>query len=198
MISVLNYGMGNIGSIQNMLKKIGVDYQLIERPEELDPRNSIILPGVGAFDNAMRRLNELGFSTHLQELGAEGTPLLGICLGMQLLGNASEEGILDGLKLIPGKSRKFELKSPFKVPHMGWNKVSNSASGLFQKLGESRFYFVHSYHFEPEKKDYILGETNHGIKFVSSIKRGNIYGTQFHPEKSHKYGMQLLRNFCAI
>lgn len=198
MISILNYGMGNIGSIKNMLKKIGVDFQLIDKPEELDPSNSIILPGVGAFDNAMRRLNESGFSTHLQELGAEGTPLLGICLGMQLLGNASEEGNLDGLRLIPGKSRKFVSRPNSKVPHMGWNKVTNSGSGLFQELGESKFYFVHSYHFVPEKKDYILGETNHGIKFVSSINRANIYGTQFHPEKSHKYGMQLLRNFCAI
>jgi len=198
MISVLNYGMGNIGSIKNMLKKIGVDSQLVDRPEELDPKNSIILPGVGAFDNAMRRLNESGFSTHLQELTANGTPLLGICLGMQLLGNASDEGILDGLKLIPGKSRKFGLKPDCKVPHMGWNKVTNSGSGLFQELGESRFYFVHSYHFVPENEDYILGETNHGIKFVSTINRANIYGTQFHPEKSHKYGMQLLKNFCAI
>ena len=198
MISVVNYGMGNIGSIKNMLKKIGVDSQLIDKPEELDANNSIILPGVGAFDNAMRRLNELGFSSRLQELAAGGTPLLGICLGMQLLGDASEEGSLDGLKLIPGKSRKFVLEADLKIPHMGWNKVINSNSGLFQDLHESKFYFVHSYYFVPEKEDYILGETNYGIKFVSSINNSNVYGAQFHPEKSHKYGMQLLKNFCAI
>lgn len=198
MISVVNYGMGNIGSIKNMLKKIGVDSQLIEKPEELDPNNSIILPGVGAFDNAMRRLNECGFSARLQELAAGGTPLLGICLGMQLLGDASEEGSLDGLKLIPGKSRKFVLEANFKVPHMGWNKVINTNTGLFQDLKESKFYFVHSYHFVPEKEEYILGETNYGCKFVSSINNANVYGAQFHPEKSHKYGMQLLKNFCAI
>ena len=198
MISVVNYGMGNIGSIKNMLKKIGVNTQLIDKPEELDPNNSIILPGVGAFDNAMRRLNESGFSARLQELAAGGTPLLGICLGMQLLGDTSEEGSLDGLKLIPGKSRKFVLEADLKIPHMGWNKVINSNSGLFQDLKESKFYFVHSYHFVPEKEDYIRGETNYGIKFVSSINNANVYGAQFHPEKSHKYGMQLLKNFCAI
>ena len=198
MISVVDYGMGNIGSIKNMLKKIGFDSQLIDKPEELDPKNSIILPGVGAFDNAMRRLNGSGFSRRLQELAAGGTPLLGICLGMQLLGDSSEEGSLDGLKLIPGKSRKFMLEPDLKIPHMGWNKVINTNSGLFQDLEESKFYFVHSYHFVPDKRDYISGETNYGIKFVSSINNANVYGAQFHPEKSHKYGMQLLKNFCTI
>lgn len=198
MISVVDYGMGNIGSIKNMLKKIGVDSKLIDKPEQLDPSKSIILPGVGAFDNAMRRLNDLGFSARLQELAAGGTPLLGICLGMQLLGNGSEEGNLDGLKLIPGKTQKFVLEADFKIPHMGWNKVMNSNTGLFHELEDSKFYFVHSYHFVPEKEAYILGETNYGVKFVSSIKKDKVYGAQFHPEKSHKYGMQLLKNFCAI
>ncbi|MCR9155256.1 MAG: imidazole glycerol phosphate synthase subunit HisH [Bacteroidetes bacterium] len=198
MISVVDYGMGNIGSIKNMLKKIGEDSQLIDKPDNLNPSNSIILPGVGAFDNAMRRLNDSGFSEKLQELASNGTPLLGICLGMQLLGNASEEGELDGLKLIPGKTCKFMLEGDFKIPHMGWNKVINSNTGLFENLEESKFYFVHSYHFVPEKEEYILGETNYGRKFVSSINKGNVFGAQFHPEKSHKYGMQLLKNYCAI
>lgn len=198
MISVVDYGMGNIGSIKNMLKKIGEDSQLIDKPDNLNPSNSIILPGVGAFDNAMRRLNDSGFSEKLQELASNGTPLLGICLGMQLLGNESEEGELDGLKLIPGKTCKFMLEGDFKIPHMGWNKVINSNAGLFKDLEESKFYFVHSYHFVPEKEDYILGETDYGRKFVSSINKGNVFGAQFHPEKSHKYGMQLLKNYCAI
>lgn len=198
MISIVDYGMGNIGSIQNMLKKLGIASQLIDKAENLDSRNRIILPGVGSFDNAMRRLNESGFSERIQELAAGGTPLLGICLGMQLLGDASEEGSMEGLKLIPGKCRKFDLSYDLKIPHMGWNKVINSNSGLFQDLEECKFYFVHTYHFVPVKEEHVVGESNYGIRFVSSVNNANVYGAQFHPEKSHKYGMQYLANFCAI
>jgi len=198
MIQIVNYGMGNIGSIVNMLKKIGRHSRIISTPDEIDRGMKLILPGVGSFDNAMRRLNDSGFSSELQEFAAGGTPLLGICLGMQLLGNSSEEGVMDGLKLIPGYSSKFVKAQGLKIPHMGWNNVINSNSSLFQNLQENKFYFVHSYHFVPELEEHILGESIYGIKFVSSIRRENIFGAQFHPEKSHKYGMQLLRNFCDI
>lgn len=198
MIQIIDYGMGNIGSIANMLKKIGEECRLVKNPRELNEGEKIILPGVGAFDNAMRRLNEFGFSQAIVQQIHWGTPLLGICLGMQLLGTKSSEGQLPGLNLIPGNIIRFEREAGFKIPHMGWNKVHFKQSSLYEGLEGNKFYFVHSYHFVPEKEEYILGETNYGIKFVSSINNANVYGVQFHPEKSHKYGMQLLKNFCAI
>jgi glutamine amidotransferase len=198
MIQIVDYGMGNIGSIANMLKRIGEECRLVKNPRELKKGEKIILPGVGAFDNAMRRLNEFGFSQAIVQQIHWGTPLLGICLGMQLLGTKSSEGQLPGLNLIPGNIIRFEREAGFKIPHMGWNKVHFKQSSLYEGLEGNKFYFVHSYHFVPEKEEYILGETNYGIKFVSSVNNANVYGVQFHPEKSHKYGMQLLKNFCAI
>lgn len=198
MIQIVDYGMGNIGSIANMLKRIGEECRLVKNPRELNEGEKIILPGVGAFDNAMRRLNEFGFSQAIVQQIHWGTPLLGICLGMQLLGTKSSEGQLPGLNLIPGNIIRFEREAGFKIPHMGWNKVHFKQSSLYEGLEGNKFYFVHSYHFVPEKEEYILGETNYGIKFVSSVNNANVYGVQFHPEKSHKYGMQLLKNFCAI
>jgi glutamine amidotransferase len=198
MIQVVNYGMGNIGSIQNMLKKIGQECVLVDKPEDIVEGQSIILPGVGAFDNAMERLNESGFTDKLKLISEVNTPILGICLGMQLLGNGSEEGDLEGLKLIPGISRKFKLDTSLKIPHMGWNKVDASDEGLYAHLDINKFYFVHSFHFVPEEELSILGSTNYGGEFICSIKNENVLGVQFHPEKSHKYGMQLLKNFCAI
>ena len=198
MVQVINYGMGNIGSILNMLKKIGEGCILIDNPNELRDGYNTILPGVGAFDNAMHRLNESGFSNKLRIMCQANTPLLGICLGMQLLGNGSEEGSMEGLKLIPGISKRFKSSENLKIPHMGWNHVNVSDDGLYARLEENKFYFVHSFHFVPDQVSSVLGVTSYGEDFVSSIKKENVFGAQFHPEKSHKYGMKLLKNFCAI
>ena len=202
-ISIIDYGISNLGSIRNMLRKIGVGSEVISRPEEVLNARKIILPGVGAFDNGVEALNKLGLIDPIKEVAKKNIPILGICLGMQLLGNKSEEGILEGIGLIPGTSIKFnfkELDRKFRIPHMGWNYILPSKknpllTGLDQK---SRFYFVHSFHFIPNDNDHVLANTSYGFNFVSIVSKKNIYGTQFHPEKSHKYGIQLLTSFSKI
>ena len=198
MITIIDYGMGNIGSIVNMLKKLGIKSQTTNSPSELLSAEKIILPGVGAFDNAMLKLNDLGFSEVIRQKAEEGTPILGICLGMQLLGTYSEEGAIPGLNLIPAQIRKFQILGKLRVPHMGWNRVHEQDKVLYKELEENKFYFVHSYYFDADDEKDIAGTTDYGIRFTSSVRRKNVFGAQFHPEKSHKYGMQLLRNFCAI
>ena len=150
---------------------------------------------MGAFDHAMKKLNTLGFSKVLKEKADSGTPIMGICLGMQLLGTFSEEGNQQGLNLISGAVRKFPKTSGLRIPHMGWNSVKISDSKMSENLEENKFYFVHSYYFKPEQPKYVLGITKYGIEFASIINSKNIFGVQFHPEKSHKYGMELLKNF---
>lgn len=197
MITIVDYGMGNLGSITNMLSKIGVESKQISNPAELVQAESIILPGVGAFDNAMEKLNKLGFSSVIIEAANKGIPILGICLGMQLLATNSEEGKLQGLNLIPGKVLKFNVGS-LKVPHMGWNVVKPKHHKLYQNIKENRFYFVHSYFYQPENMEHAAGITDYGQQFVSSVARDNVFGAQFHPEKSHKFGMQFLTNFSSM
>lgn len=194
-VGVVDYGMGNVGSILNMLKKIGVSTIKISQVDHFIEIEKIILPGVGSFDNAMDKLNSLGFSKVIREKVSSETPILGICLGMQLLGSNSEEGDLNGLNLIPGIIRKFPQIDGLKIPHMGWNNVKIVDRKIFNGLEENKFYFVHSYYFEPDNDEHIASKTNYGFDFVSSVNKLNIYGVQFHPEKSHKYGMQLLKNF---
>jgi len=198
MIAVINYGMGNVGSILNMLKKIGVEAMLINDPAELVDVQKIILPGVGAFDNAMKRLHELGLSESIKKSAEKGIPFLGICLGMQLLGTTSEEGVTKGLNLIPGKIVRFKSNNGIKIPHMGWKEVQTNKNLLFDNLEENKFYFVHSYYFVPDETEHSIGETTYGSAFTSAVNNKNVYGVQFHPEKSHKYGMQLLRNFSKL
>jgi glutamine amidotransferase len=198
MITIIDYGMGNIGSIANMLKKLGIKSQTSSLLEELLTAEKLILPGVGAFDNAMEKLNSLGFSKVICNKAAEGTPILGICLGMQLLGTSSEEGVMPGLNLIPAKIRKFQSIDKLKVPHMGWNLVDPVDPEIYRDLEVNKFYFVHSYYFDPDVEKDISGTSNYGIRFTSSVRRGNIWGVQFHPEKSHKFGMKFLRNFNEI
>jgi glutamine amidotransferase len=195
MITIIDYGMGNIGSIVNMLKKLGIKSQATNLPMELLEAEKLILPGVGAFDNAMEKLNSLGFSDVIRKKAEDGTPILGICLGMQLLGTSSEEGIMPGLNLIPAKIRKFQSVDKLRVPHMGWNRVDPVDQEMYRDLEENKFYFVHSYYFDAEQEKDIAGTTDYGILFTSSVRRGNVFGAQFHPEKSHKFGMQFLRNF---
>ncbi len=197
-ISVVDYGMGNIGSISNMLKKIGVASTIISNPNLLNQAQKIILPGVGSFDNAMTKLNNSGFSDAIIRSANDGVPILGICLGMQLLSTNSEEGVLPGLNLVPGQTKKFQSTNNLRVPHMGWNIVNVRDKQVYDGLDENKFYFVHSYYFNPANPDHIIGMTNYGIEFCSSVRKENIFGVQFHPEKSHKFGMQFLRNFNRI
>jgi len=199
MTTIIDYGMGNLGSIQNMLKKIGHASEITADAGYIAKASKIILPGVGAFDRAMSNLKALELIEPIRKKAAEGTPLLGICLGMQLLSEGSEEGILPGLGLIPGKVVRFVVPEGYKVPHMGWNVVQyQKGCRLFEGFDafeESRFYFVHSYHFVCRDVSHIAASTVYGAAFTSSVFDKNVYGVQFHPEKSHKYGMLLLKNF---
>ena len=204
MISIINYNAGNIKSIQNMLKRIGVKSMICSSAEEIEQADKLILPGVGHYDHGMKNLHQSGLIEILNKKVLEDkTPLLGICLGAQLLGNKSEEGIEKGLGWIDMEVIKFDkkkLSSSLKIPHMSWNEIKmNKPSALLEGLNnDSRFYFVHSYHMQPSDKADILTTTNYGYNFTSAIEKNNIYGVQFHPEKSHKFGMQLLANFSKI
>jgi glutamine amidotransferase len=204
-IGVLNFGIGNVTSIQNMLKKVGFESDLISSPNEVSDFDKVILPGVGSFDYAMNTLN---LNSWLDELNKfvliDEKPILGICLGMQLMCKSSEEGKLPGLSWIDANLKKFSTSTNFqlKVPHMGWNNVNVKAgnSDLFIELEKNnRFYFVHSYYVEVKNKSYESSITNYnGIDFVSSFQNKNIFGVQFHPEKSHKFGLKLLENFTKL
>jgi len=203
MISIIDYGLGNLGSIKNMFKWIGVESEIISSQSEIEHANKILLPGVGAFDKAMSNISEMGIKEVLDKKALEDKiPILGICLGMQLLTEKSEEGKLGGFGWISGEAVKFKFEdNKFKVPHMGWNVVNiASHQELVRNLGEEpRFYFVHSYYVQVKNEENKLLETNYGgITFDSAIHKENIYGAQFHPEKSHNFGMQLLKNFAEI
>lgn len=202
MILVIDYGMGNVGSIMNMLKKIGAKSAITTNPDELYTAEKIILPGVGSFDKGMQYLEQKGFHEAILKNVVElKKPLLGICLGMQMLGRKSEEGVRPGLGLIPFDTVRFRFdqKTSLKVPHMGWNyvNINNHNSQLVNNICEKqRFYFVHTYHALCDNKEDILMESHYGYVFTAAVQHLNIYGTQFHPEKSHRYGMQLLSNFA--
>ena len=199
MITIIDYGMGNLGSIRNIIKKIGHQSEITADKAVINKADKLILPGVGHFDKAMSNLQELGMIELLREKAAAGTPFLGICLGMQLLSNGSEEGVLPGLGIIPGQVKKFDIAPGLKVPHMGWNLVDYKKDNLlysgFDVFEETRFYFVHSYHFVCDHEENISGTTIYDKPFTSSVQKGNVQGAQFHPEKSHKYGLLLLKNF---
>lgn len=203
MITIIDYGMGNLGSIINMFKRINVASKITSDIDEIYKSEKILLPGVGAFDAAMKRINEAGFKEVLNEKALkEKIPVLGICLGMQLLTRSSEEGQLEGLAWIPADTLKFRFDQSLnlKIPHMGWNLVhAKKASRLTENFyGETKFYFVHSYYVKADNIDDVLTTTHYGIDFHSIIQHENIYGAQFHPEKSHKFGMRLLENFARI
>lgn len=203
MIHVVDYGTGNVGSVLNMIRKVGGEARASADAGELSRATKLLLPGVGSFDNAVQRLGKLGLPDLLRDKAREGVPLLGICLGMQLLSDGSEEGVLPGLGLIPGRVRRFSFGQEWpdlKIPHMGWNSIRRrKAHPLLDGLDEkSRFYFVHSYHYQCQDEADILLETTYGYDFTSGVQRENVMGVQFHPEKSHRYGMQLMKNFVGI
>ena len=201
MIGIIDYKMGNIGSIQNMLKRISVKSVISSTIEILNNCDKLILPGVGSFDQGMKNLKNHNFIRFLNDyVIKDKKPILGICLGMQLFADNSEEGDLSGLGWIKGNVKKFNLrKDSLKVPHMGWNNIECKNSKLFLNLpNEKRFYFVHSFFFECKNKENIISTTDYGINFASSINKQNIWGTQFHPEKSHICGMNLLKNYAKL
>ena len=201
MIGIIDYKMGNIGSIQNMLKRISVKSVISSKIELLNNCVKLILPGVGSFDQGMKNLKNHNFIRFLNDyVIKDKKPILGICLGMQLFADKSEEGDLSGLGWIKGNVKKFNLrKDGLKVPHMGWNNIECKNSKLFLNLpNEKRFYFVHSFFFECKNKENIISTTDYGINFASSINKQNIWGTQFHPEKSHICGMNLLKNYAKL
>lgn len=202
-IAVVDYGHGNFGSILNMLKKLGSRGVLVSDPKYLEHAEKIILPGIGAFDSGMQAIDERGLREVLiRKVTAEKTPLLGICLGMQMLGINSEEGVINGLGLISGRCRRFPQSADMrlKVPHMGWTDVVPSANALLFKGIDMppRFYFVHSYYFECDNQSEVAATATYGVNYAAAVQRGNVLGVQFHPEKSHRFGMHLLRNFVGF
>lgn len=202
MITIVDYGMGNLGSVFNMFKKIGVASKITSDLEEIKTATKLLLPGVGSFDKAMQRINTSKIKEVLDyKVLTEQTPILGICLGMQLLTNSSEEGIEKGLGYINASAKKFSFEdNKMKIPHMGWNLVHKSTKSKLTDgfIQESRFYFVHSYYVEVENQENSILKTSYGLEFDSAIQHENVYGAQFHPEKSHKFGMKLLENFSKI
>lgn len=202
MIVVVDYGVGNLGSIINMLKKVGVKAVVSSEPDMLQQAEKLILPGIGAFDVGMNKLNERGLVPLLNYLALEKkVPFLGLCLGLQLMTKKSEEGLAQGLGWFDAETVRFRFgaeQTHLKVPHMGWNMIDVCRPHPFFTDLEalSRFYFVHSYHVQSHDPEAVLAETDYGFRFHSILGKGNLLGAQFHPEKSHKYGMRLLKNFA--
>jgi glutamine amidotransferase len=199
-IVIIDYKMGNIGSIANMIKRIGYQCEITSDTSIIQAAEKIILPGVGHFDKAMQNIASLGLKEIIiNKALIDKTPMLGICLGMQIMGNQSEEGVEKGLGIIDADFKKFSFLPDLKlkIPHMGWNTIeTKKESSLFKNMPvASRFYFVHSFHAVCNNESDILTTTHYGYNFTSSFAKGNINGVQFHPEKSHKFGMQLLKNF---
>ncbi|WP_118974022.1 imidazole glycerol phosphate synthase subunit HisH [Taibaiella koreensis] len=203
MIAIIDYGVGNIGSVINMFKRIGVkDVVFTRQEQEIAQADKILLPGVGAFDRGMECLGNSGLIPILRKCALEDKkPFLGICLGMQLLTKGSEEGQKPGLGFIDAETVNFSFPpgSPYKIPHMGWNTVTvHKPNPLLDGSEEQRFYFVHSYYVHCNQAEDIMGTTDYGSAFTCAIQKDNIFATQFHPEKSHKYGMKLLQNFSSL
>lgn len=202
MITIIDYNLGNPKSIKNMLSYLGIDAVITDDLNIIKSADRLILPGVGHFAHGMNQLDTIGISDIIKEhVFTAQRPILGICLGMQLMTIFSEEGNVNGLSIIDAQTKKFDyLNDSFKVPHMGWNTVCfQKESKLFQQVSANpRYYFVHSYYVDCANQEDILCTTNYGEDFVSGFQHNNIFGLQFHPEKSHKFGMELLANFCKL
>jgi len=199
MIGIVNYGIGNLQSVKNSLDFLNIPNAIINKPEEINNFDKIILPGVGAFGAAMEKLNSLGFAGEIKKFASENKPILGICLGMQLLFDEGyEHGRHKGLGLVEGKVLPFNEKvKDLPLPQIGWNNITKeNISPLLENVeSNSSFYFVHSFYCEPEEKYIVAANSDYGIKFASIIHKKNIFGCQFHPEKSQSAGLQILKNF---
>ena len=204
MIGIIDYGSGNVQAIATIYKNLNIDYEVISDKSDLKKADKLILPGVGAFDATMQQLIDSGLKDELNDLVIrKKVPVLGICVGLQIMGFGSDEGDLPGLEWIPGRVKKFninKIESKPKLPHMGWNTIKDIQNHILFKGIDNQFgfYFVHSFYFECEKIQNILTTSNYGGEFTSSIYDNHIFGTQFHPEKSHGNGVQLLKNFAEL
>lgn len=204
MIHIVDYGLGNAQAFVNMYKRLGFEAMRARRVGDFDRVERIILPGVGAFDHAMELLQASGLRDTLDELVRNvGVPVLGVCVGMQMLGCSSEEGVSSGLGWIAGRVKSFSshpASAALPMPHMGWNDVAPlSPSPLFRAMvGDARFYFLHSYYFEASDAADVAARADYGFEFTCAVQRGNVFGVQFHPEKSHHWGATLLRNFAEL
>jgi glutamine amidotransferase len=202
MIAIIDYGLGNISAFVNVYNRLNIPVLIAKNSDQLREATKLILPGVGSFDFAMQLLNESGMRETLDELVLQkNTPVLGICVGMQILAKKSEEGILPGLGWIDGEVKRFDssaFKHPASIPHMGWNDVVPVGStNLMQNLeNDARYYFLHSYYFKCNHTEDIIATSDYGIQFACAVGSKNIFGVQFHPEKSHGWGIQLLKNFA--
>lgn len=203
MIDVLDYGLGNFGSVIRMVERAGGAARRISSPKEILSSDKLILPGVGHFDQGMSQINDRGFLEPLRErVVGLGVPLLGICLGMQLLCSGSDEGTLPGLGFVDADVRRLEVlpDNSLKVPHMGWNSICVTRDNpLFEMTDEERrFYFVHTYCVVPREDDLTIATSTHGFQFCAAFQSANIFGVQFHPEKSHRFGMDLMKRFVVL
>lgn len=200
-VCVINYGLGNLRSVENALRAVGASVRVVHTPEEVSSADRLILPGVGSFNEGMRNLRDSGLAEAICSAAQSGTPLLGICLGMQLLASHGEEGgNSSGLGLIPGVVKRFANDADLRIPHMGFNEVFPlKTCPLFDEVADgSDFYFVHSYHVVVDDLNDGLASARYGEPFMAAIHRANVFGTQFHPEKSQSQGLQLLKNFCLF
>lgn len=204
MVSIINYGLGNVKAFANILKNLNVEFSIASTPEELAKSTKIILPGVGAFDHAMAKLNESGLRETLDDMVLnKKVPVVGICVGMQMMAKRSDEGTSEGLGWIDAEVKKFDVsKIQFKthLPHMGWNDiVATKELPILKGLEENaKFYFLHSYYFQCNDDSNIIATAEYGVDFTCAANKDNIFGVQFHPEKSHQWGIQLLKNFSEL
>ncbi len=203
MIGIVDYGLGNVRAFENIYRRLGIAAKPVRNAAELEGADRLILPGVGAFDWAMARLTASGMIDALnRRVLNDGVPVLGVCVGMQIMAQGSDEGAATGLGWIDGRVERFRdewFNTHTHLPHMGWNDIEVAGErALFSKIDAPRFYFLHSFFFHPVDEGHIAARTHYGQVFASAISRENIWATQFHPEKSHNWGVQLLRNFADV
>jgi len=205
MIGIISYGLGNINAFTNIYKSLDIPFNIVNDIEELEGVKKLILPGVGAFDDAMNKFNDSGLRTPIEKMVLKNKiPILGVCVGMQMLGNASDEGTMEGLGWVDGEVKLFDTSNiphQTKLPHMGWNSISlvNENEPIFNQIKtRDRFYFLHSYYFKCNDDGQPIAKSNYGFNFSCALRKNNIYGVQFHPEKSLKNGIKLLYNFANL